>query len=413
MLTSDLLRVRVHKGVIKPRYLDPEDAAALDKAQQLTALFDAHLGGTRGDIDAAVEAAIGHGTDFLIWRGLAKLLYDRSLFETVAQADPVQIRRAVFEAAAALGPVVDAPGRAAVLQRAAQQLQISPEGCEQGLYADLEEHQRLTEHRRLQPQALLHRYNLALAQAVLYKATQLTITLSEEDPNQLRYLFQSLKFFGLMHRAWRVAGQGYRLEIDGPASLFHMSRKYGVQMAKFLPALVLGQGWSLTASLDWEQDKDRRFELSAQDQLVSHYRARGQWLSDEERMFQERFDALKAKRGISWPWSLERRGTILELDAGEVLVADYVLSYKPMGKRKVQEVCVEVVGFWRRAYLERRIEFMQALQGPPLILVLSEQLKSDRDKLAALPPQVVPYKTVIHVDRVVEAAAQALGVSAQ
>ena len=107
MLTSDLLRVAVRKQKVKPRYLDAEDARATEKAEQLTEIFEGHVEKTRGEIDDEVEGAIGHGTDFLIWRGLAKLLYDRSTFETVAEADPVDIRRAVFEASAEIGPVTN------------------------------------------------------------------------------------------------------------------------------------------------------------------------------------------------------------------------------------------------------------------------------------------------------------------
>lgn len=407
MLTSDLLRVRAHKLNIKPRYLDPEDAKALDKAQQLVEIFEAQADGARGDIDAAVEEAIGHGTDFLIWRGLAKLLYDRCEFQTVAAADPVLIRQAVFEASNALGPVVNAQVRHEVLSHAGQQLQISAQDCEQGLYADLEENQRLITYKPLTAERLLHRYNLALAQAVLYKSTKLQITLQDDDPNMLRYLFQSLKFYGLMHRTFKVEGGGYRLEVDGPASLFSKSRKYGLQMAMFLPALLLSERWSMVAELDWEKDKAHTFSLSPDDGLVSHYKARGQWISDEERMFEDRFEALASKHGPEkWPWSLERRGTLLELDAGEVLIPDYVLTH-----RDGHEAYVEIVGFWRRSYLERRVAFMESLGDVPLILVVGEQLKSDRGKLESLSPQVVFFKTVILIDKVIEAAHTALGLA--
>lgn len=394
MLTSDLLRVKVSrkKGEVSPRYLDPELEVAQQKAQLLTDTFASNQDEPRGVIEDAVEQAIGHGTDFLIWRGLAKLLYDRSTFETVAEAEPIEIRRAVFEANATLGPVVDDSSRERVLAFAAEQLSISPGGCEAGLYADLSARQRLTTYKKIAPQALLHRYNLALAQAVLYKATQLDITLGEQDANLLRYLFQSLKFFGLMHRAYHTA-QGWRVEVDGPASLFSKSRKYGLQMAKFLPALVLCEEWTCVATLDWSKGSEHVLRLSHEDGLVSHYSARGQWISDEEKMFEDRFERTET------PWSLKRQGTLHELDEGEVLISDYVLAH-PDGR----VVFVEVVGFWRKAYLERRIALMQALKGVPIVLVVSEKLKSGREKLEDVPAQVIFFKSVIVVSKVLEAA---------
>ncbi len=392
MLTSDLLRVKTTKNnEVIPRTLDPESEAAQDKAAELTEIFREGEGHERGAIDEAVEAVIGYGTDFLIWRGLAKLLYDRSTFETVAEADPSEIRRAVFEASADLGPVTSDEVRQAVLERAANALEITPEGCDAGLYADLQEHQRLTEHKPLKGGQLVHRYNLAMAQAVLYKATKLEVTLLDEDPNKLRYLFQSLKFFGLMHRAWRT-DRGWRLEIDGPASLFSKSRKYGLQMAKFLPALVLLERWELVADLDWESGKTHTLTLTHADGLVSHYTAQGQWKSDEEKMLEDRWTRLDTE------WTLERKGTLMELDRGEVLIPDYVLTH-PDGR----VVYAEVVGFWRRSYLERRIEMLDALEDEPLVLIVAEKLNSGQLDLDDVPTAIVFFKTVILVDKVLDA----------
>ncbi|QDG54236.1 DUF790 family protein [Persicimonas caeni] len=393
MLTTDLVRTRVKKGRVTPQYLDTDSEEARAKAEELIDIFERHAGGMRGDVDEAVDEAIGHGTDFLIWRGLAKLLYDRSEFETVASVDPQDIRRAVFEASGELGPVTGAEARGAVLDRAGQALELAPEEIEESLYADLEERQRLVEFKALEPLELLHRYNLALAQAVLYKATRLTIDLGETDSNMLRYLFQALKFNRLMHRAERIDG-GYRLEVDGPASLFKRSRKYGLQMATFLPALLLADEWAMRAELDWEgKGKQHEMVLSHEDGLVSHYKARGQWVAEEERYFEKRFAETETD------WQLERQGSIVDLDDNVVIIPDYVLTH-PDGR----QVYLEVVGFWRLAYLERRIEMLVDSCDVPLVLVVSERLKTGRAELAEAPAEVVFFKGVILVDKVLEAA---------
>ena len=85
-------------------------------------------------------------------------------------------------------------------------------------------------------------------------------------------------------------------------------------------------------------------------------------------------------------------------DAGEVLISDYVLKH-PDGR----VAFVEIVGFWRKAYLERRIDLMEKLEGVPLVLVVGEKLKSDKGKLEDVPPAIVFFKTVIIVDRVLDA----------
>ena len=86
------------------------------------------------------------------------------------------------------------------------------------------------------------------------------------------------------------------------------------------------------------------------------------------------------------------------VDAGEVLISDYVLKH-PDGRVGF----VEIVGFWRKAYLERRIDLMEKLEGVPLVLVVGEKLNSDRNKLDEVPPAIVFFKTVILVDKVISA----------
>lgn len=393
MLTSDLLRYRAKKKVVRPLYLDTSSQTARDKAELLTSIFEESLQQPYDAIDEQVQQAIGYGTDFLIWRGLAKLLYDRSQFETVSKIDPVEIRRAVFEAATTHGPVTSDEIRQLVLDEAASTLGISANECADALYADLNGRQLLTSYKKLEPEDLLARYNMAQAQGILYKATRMEIWLAEQDASLLRYLFQILKFHGLMHRIWRVE-DGWKVDIDGPASLLRQSRKYGLKMAIFLPALVLMEKWRMTAELDWGKNKqDYTFELSDEDGLVSHYRARGQWLSDAEKMLESRFS------GYETEWSLERRGTLLELDGGQVLIPNYVLKH-PDGR----VVFMEVIGFWRKSYLERRLASLAEMPDTPLVLVVSERLHGDRDKLEESPASLVFFKTVILIDKVLEAA---------
>ena len=277
MLTNDLLRVSVRKGRVRPRYLDASDAEASGRAERLAALFAeaAEARWARQELDDAIEAIVGHGTDFLIWRGLAKLLLDRTTFATASAVDPIELRAALFDASmrpgAALG---DDAWRAECTAEVAAALSITEAELEAGIYADLEARQRIESHKPLGGRALIDRYNLALAQAVLYRATALEIELGHQDPNRVRYLLSSLKFFGLMHRAWRTEA-GVLLRIDGPASLFRKSKKYGLQMATFLPALVLMDDWGLKAELDWKGARsERHFELGPDDGLVSRTTAR-------------------------------------------------------------------------------------------------------------------------------------------
>ncbi len=60
--------------------------------------------------------------------------------------------------------------------------------------------------------------------------------------------------------------------------------------------------------------------------------------------------------------------------------------------------------FWRKSYLERRLEALAKLEDTPLVLVLSKKLNSDQGDLAELPASCVFFKTVILIDQVLAAA---------
>lgn len=391
MLTSDLVRTRIRKGEVEPQYVDPEADEALERAEELVEIFEESRGEPQGVVDRAVQAVTGYGTDYKIWRGLAKLLYDRSEYETVAPADPVELRREVFEAAVERPGRIGPEWREEIFEEAAASFEAPAGRIRETLYADLDERQRLTAFEEIEGEALLHRYNLALAQAVLYKATALEVELRDLDPNMLRYLFQVLKFNRLMHRC-EEADWGYRLRIDGPASLFKRNRKYGTRLARFLPALVLADDWSLEADLDWDGES-KTFRLTSDDGLRSHYTAQGQWKADEEEYFEEQFAEDESD------WKLRREGAILELGDNQVLVPDYVLTHPDY-----RDVYLEIVGFWRLSYLERRIDLLDEREDLPLVLAVSERLKTGRGTLEDSPASVFFFKTVILVDRVVEAA---------
>ena len=62
-------------------------------------------------------------------------------------------------------------------------------------------------------------------------------------------LFRKLKLLRLLHRVTPHDG-GHRIEIDGPYSLFYMT-KYGLQLALPLPALDAVGPYDLTADILW------------------------------------------------------------------------------------------------------------------------------------------------------------------
>jgi len=291
VLTADLARSRTTDETITPLFIDPDEERYQQTARELIQLFEAHLGEPKGDLEDAIDELTIADTDYKIVQGLAKLLKDECEFEVVASVEPREIRRRLFEKANERYPIVRQPTlgedtqKLEVYSAVADDLGVSLEECYRGMYADLEDNKRLVrigtrtadqyasdddtststtnltgssdaeyEHTGLTVDWLVTRYNLALAQAVLYDATEMRIRVWDHFGT----VFSYVKLFGLMHRIYpidsdgeRVANTdqaaGYEAVLDGPASLFSKSQKYGIRMANFLPALPLcdrwGDGW--------------------------------------------------------------------------------------------------------------------------------------------------------------------------
>jgi len=394
ILTTDLVRARLRQGRIHPRYLDAADPAWLERAAVLIDLFRAHVGRSVGDLEEAIADLIGDETDFQIRRGLVKLLMDETTTEVQATIPPVDVRAAVFQAAAKDWPVADPTARARVLARAAETLGMTAQAVEDGLYADLRAQEIITASDLPEVTPLLHRYNLALVQAILLRARQIIVTLPDPRPARARQLFRIAKFHRLMHRAERLADRaGWEVTLDGPASLFKATQRYGLQLALFLPALCHCERWSLEADVVWGPAKiEVTLALDHKSGLVTHTRERGTWESEEERHFRKSFAKLDT------PWTLRRSTRIVDLDGCGVLVPDYVLSH-PDGRSAL----LELVWFWRRQSFESRLALLRAAGPPNLVVAFARRMNTGEDDLPPL-DGVVGFKGVIQPKRIVEAA---------
>jgi len=399
MLTADLIRARVVKGEVRPRYVAPGDADVLALAGVMAETFRAHLGKRRADLDAALAELTGEGTDYLLHRGLAKLLFDRSTYEVRSPIEPQDLRRAVFEASARVHPAVRTADalhpvtRDDVLASVAAQLGVEVSAVEQGLYADLEDEQVMTGAPELPGEALVQRYNVALAQAALLRATRLVVHLDEADPARYRQLFRWVKFYRLIHKAERAEGGGWSLTLDGPVSVFQQSNKYGLQLAEFLPALLLFPSWRAEAELRWgPQKRDVLFRVSPQDGLVSHLPDKGAYITKEEQWVLDRFAALKS------PWALSREGSLIDLDGRGVLIPDFVARH-PDGR----EALVEVLGFWRKDTLQARIELLGAAGPKNLVLAVPWKLRGGaEDEAVSAGAEAIYFKEVIVAKELLE-----------
>lgn len=394
MLNTELIRARVYQGTIIPRFLK-HDTRSTERAEALIKCFREHVDKTSGALEEAISIAIGDGTDYLLWRGLAKLLYDRTTLEVRSKIPCEDLRRVVFEEEAlrhpvALGPAEGAEGepprgaarRSEVLEAAAKRLNMSAAEVEASMYADLEDAHIVSKFEPLTADELINRYNVALVQSILLRAVEMRVLCKPLKPSRLRQIFRFIKFYRLMYQVTPAGGGAYFLTLDGPVSLFRMSQKYGLQLACFFPALLLADDFEMEADVLWGKEGHTvTLRLDDTAGLLSHYRDDGHYVCEEGKWLEERWAQLKL------PWSITREGPPIDLGGKAVVVPDYTLR-APDGR----EAYLEIVGFWRKGYLESRAQLLRDFGPPNLILAVSDRLRVSEEDLSNLPARIFPYK---------------------
>lgn len=386
MLPSDLLFSHKRGAQIYPRFLRPEQCVW---AERVLATIREHQHRTRGELQAALRALEGDSPDYRIVRGFAHLALNAAEFTlATGELEPEMLRREVFTLAAERGGYGETQARE-VLEAIAPRYQLEAETLREALYADLPENHLLTALPDFAPDQLVDRYNLAQAQGLLYSALCLRLTAHRNVPGEYRRLFQHLKFHGLMYAVEGNLDDGYQIYVDGPASLFKQTRKYGLQMAIFLPALLRVSRWEMEAVLR-RDDRDISYRVDSQSPLKPLTAAPPAYDSLLEEHFARRWEKLDT------PWILEREVEIVDLK-GTVFVPDFALRH-PDGRI----AHVEIMGFWHPDYLRRKLDKLRRAAMPDLIVAVSERLNVGADDFRDVPGPVLFFKGKLEPRAVLE-----------
>jgi len=417
MLTADLIRPRLGwgGGKVWTRPLGVKDEKYLKMAAELIALYCDHVGGKRGDLKEALSDYEGESLDYPVIRGLARTLADGCRFASEPPCEPEALRERLFLQAAERGPVVARPDllhrttRDEVIAGAAAELGLSTQTVEEALYADLSEEQVLQEVPRLSPRELIERYNLELARGLLYWASEMRIFVGDGYKD----VFKFIKLFKLMHtirEARGIGGEpgrtgGYEITLDGPISPFVQATiRYGRQMAKFLPALLLCRNWKMEADIHIPPPPGMReaqkgpllYRLDPRSGLRSHYQASGPFDSKLEEDFATEFEAKysRARR----QWELRREDEVIPL-GDTVMIPDFSFTHVKEGRRAL----LEIVGFWHPNYLKRKVEKLRQAGRKDLIVLVYEGVKCSQEDLAEVPGEVLFFKKKPVLKKVLEA----------
>jgi predicted nuclease of restriction endonuclease-like RecB superfamily len=249
----------------------------------------------------------------------------------------------------------------------------------------LPEKQRLIEFDTLSAAELLDLYNLAQAQALLYRCVEMRLMVEPQGPEGYRELFGAIKAYRLIHSIRGSAAEGYEIRLDGPVSMFHRSQKYGIQMAVFLPALLLSKGWRMRAEIALKPgaggSASAFFEMESHTHQLrsSHVPAPASQNGVLERLAERwaEFDS---------SWTLEPSSRVIDLGEG-AFIPDFVIRHTDG-----QEFYLEVLGFWTPRHLQARLREFEHYERKNFLIAASDELRGSRDPLTRIPPHVLVFK---------------------
>ncbi|WP_440955896.1 DUF790 family protein [Methanosarcina sp. Mfa9] len=433
LLTSDLLVTRISYGKIKPTYAS-FDSENFELAKLLIETFEQHVGKPYGDLLSELEGLEEMNYRFI--RGLAQLLGRRTVIETDAAVDPTFAREAVFEACG--GMALSTLEREAALEKAAEKFKVSVPELEEALWADLEENQVLKSFEPISPAELLRKYNISLTQTLLFKAVDMDIRITGDYQ---KILWRILKT-GLMYTLedegeTEEQKEGVHLHLDGPASLFKMSERYGNSFARLFPVLLRSGNWELKAGILHKGYQGKRlleFALDSSEKAFKPPLPKGPEYPEtktgpeseyESSASETRIGEARAgyetrtvigmpKKGMETPekesiiydsavekifgglklgsWEIRREPTVLK--AGKyAFVPDFALE------RDGTVVYLEIVGFWTSEYLKKKIGKLKEVREP-VILLINRKLKCSEKDFPA--QDVIFYEKKIPVNEVMQ-----------
>ena len=415
MLTADHVRARRRGHELKLVKLSKSDEAiALDLSSQLIVAFERSIGNKRDELVERLADLVVAPRHLKVAEGLKKLLFDRSTFESPEEINPSELRSIVFSKASQMRAAL-AEGerfeRQSALIAAASELELDIYRIDDVLFADLKGEQKLVRFDRLHPQQLIEEYKLAQEQAVLLRASELIIRVRCQTPTTYRYLFRQLKFRRLLFEVKPIltssghhldeSGQAvesdeYELKLSGPHNLFRASTKYGLQLALVLPILRVCDAWQLSARVHWGKERQPLDFFLDHTHSASPQRPNPECDVD---LPEEVETLLKQLKKNKTQWRARRATKIIHLPGVGLCIPDLILSHPERRDR----VYFEVMGYWSRDAVWKRIELVEAGMSERVIFAVSSRLRVSEQALDEdLPSALLVYKGAILVRRLVE-----------
>lgn len=347
--------------------------------------------------------------------------------------DPVTIRMALFEESSKMGFALTDFERDSIITSAASILNLSSSYIKQVMWADLEENMLLERLDLIGKDQLVGWYNLSLMQTLLFNCTRLEF--SVHGGANWKKVLRNLKRLGLMYSLQekeRIIDKEHEVadknnhkgivdeinssneqvelvcSVDGPLSLFKLTDRYGTSIAKLLPSIVSTEKWSLDASTvrkTMSGKKIYQFKISSSEVPKHLWDPYNHPTSDNDQIktgkasppqSSLRFDSSVEEKFASKfeqssnGWKLVREPDPLVVSDGKAFIPDFM--FEKHGKK----VYFEIVGFWTKEYLERKLQkIAHTISGKTVDLFVAINEKLACSKINSFSFPFIPKDRII------------------
>ena len=409
MLPIQLLRVKTRKGTIFPLFcIDNEEHLLL--AKELISQFNESVekNEKKKFLEKRIATIESQWDDYKLVRGLSTLLERRCQFSVSNNGsdysntiDPMAIRKALFEESSKMQLAVTESDRNKVLDRIASKLNLSPAYINEVMWNDLEENMILVGFSSIKQAELLGRYNLSILQTLLFNCTKLEF--SVDGGINWKRILRDIKRLGLMYNLQQserseaassnADGSGLLCSLDGPISLFKLTDRYGTSIAKLLPSIMRSERWSIDAwivrkTMSGKKIYEFKMAFSEAPTLLllpftDKDLAAPLFDSSVEEKFANKFE--QSANG----WKLIREPDPLIVSNGRAFIPDF------MFQKYDKKIYLEIVGFWTKDYLQRKIQKLMDIisnKEIDLFIAVNEELGCSKG---------IPYSNNVSQDRII------------
>ncbi len=332
MLQLKHLLVTYRKDQAYPHKLEstPDN---LEIASNLLTIFEEHQGEQRQKIEEVIRYTNYSSLQPKSIQSFVKILFDSSSWiapdseETTERRTNLFLQSAAYWQSHANEDLSATEHQENILINSEIEQDLIQSDINTWLYADMLSFQILEKVAPFTPKELLNQYNIQQAQTLLFYTSKLELTLYETQQG-LPQVMQMIKFFGLFFSVQKNKDKSMTVSIEGASSILEESRSYGIELAKFFPAILLLQGkWQLTAFLAIDKKKKPMYFKLTQDNIYqSTYPEKNTWsylkIQELVQTIQDDHKAAKCKATT----------TIITLKNNKYLLPDFTIG---TGKNKI------------------------------------------------------------------------------